>query len=211
MTAPAKGQTTTPGRSARERIVRAARRMFYARGIRAVGVEAIVAEAGVTKMSLYRHFVSKDELVAACLAERVAGFWAWWDAALARAGPEADARAQILAVFEALGARATTPGFRGCPMTNAAIEFPEADHPGRRLSAAHKRELRERLEALGKGAGARDPAALADGLVLLFEGSYASSQTFGPDGPARSVTRAAEALLDAQACALLSTRADNRP
>jgi AcrR family transcriptional regulator len=185
--------------------------MFYERGIRAVGVEAIVAEAGATKMSLYRNFASKDELVAACLAERVAGFWRWWDTVVARARPEGDARAQILAVFEALAARATTPGFRGCPMTNAAIEFPEADHPGRRLSAAHKRELRERLEALGKGAGARDPAALADGLVLLFEGSYASSQTFGPDGPARSVTRAAEALLDAQACALLSTRADNRP
>jgi AcrR family transcriptional regulator len=200
VTAAAKGQTAPPVRSARERIVRAARRMFYERGIRAVGVEAIVAEAGVTKMSLYRHFVSKDALVAACLAERVAGFWAWWDAALARAGPEADARAQILAVFEALGARATTPGFRGCPMTNAAIEFPGADHPGRRLSAAHKRELRERLEALGRDAGARDPVALADGLVLLFEGSYASSQTFGPDGPARSVTAAAEALLAAQGC-----------
>jgi AcrR family transcriptional regulator len=201
MTAAAKGQTTSPGRSARERIVRAARRMFYARGIRAVGVEAIVAEAGVTKMSLYRHFASKDELVAACLAERIAGFWAWWDAALARAVPEDDARAQILAMFEALGARAITPGFRGCPMTNAAIEFPEADHPGRQLSAVHKRELRERLETLGKRAGARDPVALADGLTLLFEGAYASSQTFGPEGPARSVARAAEALLAAQGCA----------
>ena len=200
MTAPAKGQTASPGGSARERIVRAARRMFYARGIRAVGVEAIVAEAGVTKMSLYRHFASKDELVAVCLAQRVAGFWAWWDAALARAVPKDDARAQILAVFEALSARAATPAFRGCPMTNAAIEFPEADHPGRRLSAAHKRELRDRLGVLGSRAGARDPAALADGLVLLLEGSYASSQTFGPDGPARSVVSAAEALLAAQGC-----------
>jgi AcrR family transcriptional regulator len=202
MTLAAKGPTTSPVGSARERIVRAARRMFYARGIRAVGVEAIVAEAGVTKMSLYRNFASKDELVAACLAERIGGFWAWWDAALARAVPEGDARAQILAVFEALGARATTPGFRGCPMTNAAIEFPEADHPGRRLSAAHKRELRDRLETLGKRAGARDPAALADGLVLLLEGSYASCQTFGSDGPARSVAGAAAALLAAQGCAL---------
>lgn len=190
---------TEAPRSARERIVDAARRMFYERGIRAVGVEAIVAEAGATKMSLYRHFASKDELVAACLAERVASFWAWFDRALARGG--SDAGAQILALFEQLGRRATAEGFRGCPMTNAAIEFPEPDHPGRRLSAAHKRELRDRLEALAKQAGARDPAVLADGLTLLFEGAYASSQTFGPDGPARSATAAAAALLAAQGCA----------
>ncbi len=150
--------------------MQAARRMFYQRGIRAVGVEAIVAEAGVTKMSLYRHFASKDDLVAACLAERVAGFWSWWDATTAQATPAGDARAQILALFEALGARATTAGFRGCPMTNAAIEFPEADHPGRQRSAAHKRELRERLEALAARAGARDPTTLADGLGPAVRG-----------------------------------------
>jgi AcrR family transcriptional regulator len=187
---------TEPQRPARERIVAAARRMFYERGIRAVGVEAIVAEAGATKMSLYRHFASKDELLAACLEERIAGFWAWFDRVLARAGP--DPRAQILALFEQLGRRATAAGFRGCPMTNAAIEFPEPDHPGRRLSAAHKRELRARLETLATRAGARDPALLADGLTLLFEGAYASSQTFGHDGPARSVAASAAALLAAQ-------------
>ncbi len=198
MTAAGKDQTVAPEGSARERLVEAARRMFYERGIRAVGVEAIVAEAGVAKMSLYRHFASKDELVAACIGERVAGFWAWWERTLAGARPAGDARAEILALFEALGRRATAAGFRGCPMTNAAIEFPEPDHPGRRLSAAHKRELRERLLALATRAGARDPAALADGLTLLFEGAYASSQTFGADGPARSVAAAAAALLDAE-------------
>jgi AcrR family transcriptional regulator len=188
------------GQSARDRILGAARRMFYEQGIRAVGVEAIVAEAGATKMSLYRNFASKDDLVAACIAERIAGFWAWWDTTLAKAGPEADGYAQIMAVFEALAGYATRPRLRGCPMTNAAIEFPEPDHPGRRLAAAHKRELRERLVALGTRAGARDPAALGDALTLLFEGAYASSQTFGPDGPARSVAPAAEALLAAQGC-----------
>lgn len=189
-------------RPARERIVGAARRLFYERGIRAVGVEAVVAEAGVTKMSLYRHFASKDELVVACLDERIARFWAWWDTTLARATPEGDARAQILALFEALRARTTEPGYRGCPMTNAAVEFPEPDHPARRRAEIHKRELRDRLEALARGAGARDPVALADGLVLLLEGAYASSQTFGPDGPARSAPQAAAALLAAQGCAL---------
>jgi AcrR family transcriptional regulator len=186
--------------SARARLVEAARRMFYERGIRAVGVEAIVAEAGVAKMSLYRHFASKDDLVAACIGERIAGFWRWFDRAIAGARPAGDARAEILAVFAALAARASAPGFRGCPMTNAAIEFPEQDHPGRRLSAGHKRDLRARLLDLARRAGAADPAALADGLTLLFEGAYASSQTFGEGGPARSAAGAAAALLDAQGC-----------
>lgn len=193
--------TRGSGGPARERIMRAARRMFYEQGIRAVGVEAIVAEAGATKMSLYRNFASKDALVAACLAERIAGFWRWWDGTVAQARPEGDAHAQIMALFEALGRYATRPRFRGCPMTNAAIEFPEPDHPGRRLAETHKRELRERLMALAARAGARDPATLADGLTLLFEGAYASSQTFGPDGPARSAACAAEALVRAQGCA----------
>jgi AcrR family transcriptional regulator len=178
---------------ARERILEAARRLFYERGIRAVGVEAVVAEAGVTKMSLYRHFASKDELVAACLGERVAAFWAWFDGKLAEhAG---DPRAQLLALFRGLAKRTTTPGFRGCPMTNAAIEFPEADHPGRRVAETHKRELRQRLRELAAAGGAADPETLADGLLLLFEGAYASSQTFGPGGPARSAALVAERLL----------------
>lgn len=193
-------QRSKDGQSARERILGAARRMFYEHGIRAVGVEAIVAEAGATKMSLYRNFASKDDLVAACLDERIAGFWRWWDTALTQATPEGGAYGQILALFVALGTRATAPRFRGCPMTNAAIEFPEADHPGRRLSETHKHELRCRLTALADRAGARDAATLGDALTLLFEGAYASSQTFGPDGPARSVALAAQALLTAQGC-----------
>ena len=179
---------------ARERILESARRLFYERGIRAVGVEAVVEDAGVTKMSLYRHFASKDELVAACLGERVAAFWAWFDGKLAEHPGEP--RAQLLALFRGLAKRTTAPGFRGCPMTNAAIEFPEPDHPGRRVAETHKHELRERLRELAAGTGSADPEALADGLVLLFEGAYASSQTFGPGGPARSAALVVERLLD---------------
>ena len=184
--------------NARARILTAASRLFYERGTRAVGVEAVVEEAGVTKMSLYRHFASKDELAARCLEERIAGFWAWFDGKLA--GNEGDPRSAILALFDGLATRATREGFRGCPMTNAAIEFPEPNHPGRRLAQAHKRELRCRLAELAARAGASDPGELADGLVLLIEGAYASSQTFGPDGPAGKVAAAAQALLKAHGC-----------
>jgi AcrR family transcriptional regulator len=182
-------------RPVRERILEAAREMFYQQGIRAVGVEAIVAAAKATKMSLYRHFASKDELVAACLEGRVATFWQWFDGVLARHPGEP--RAQLLALFTALAKRTSAASYRGCPMTNAAIEFPEPGHPGRKVAEANKRELRRRLELLATAAGARDPRLLADGLTLLFEGSYASSQTFGPAGPAKSVARLAGMLIDA--------------
>ena len=143
-------------RNARVRILSAAGRLFYERGIRAVGVEAVVETAGVTKMSLYRHFASKDELAARCLEERIAGFWRWFDGELA--AHEGDAAAGILALFESLARRATSTGFRGCPMTNAAVEFPEPDHPARRLAEAHKRELHHRLVGLAAMTGATDPA-----------------------------------------------------
>ncbi len=191
-------QGVEEGGRARERILRAARRMFYERGIRAVGVEAVVSAAGVTKMSLYRHFASKDELVAACLAERIERFWRRWDESIAP-HPD-DSVARILALLDWVGRHATELGFRGCPMTNAAVEFPEPDHPGRRLAETHKRELRERLVKLATEAGAREPEILADGLLLLFEGSYASSQTFGPAGPARSALSIGRSLLEAYGC-----------
>jgi AcrR family transcriptional regulator len=172
--------------------------MFYERGIRAVGVEAIVSAAGVTKMSLYRHFSSKDELVAVCLRERIERFWSMWDEVVALHSN--DATGQIVGQLEALGRRTSEPGFRGCPMTNTAIEFPEPDHPGRKLAETHKRQLRDRLLALAVQAGARDPEVLADGLLLIFEGCYASSQTFGPHGPARSAAAIARGLLEAHGC-----------
>jgi AcrR family transcriptional regulator len=186
------------GGRARERILRAARRMFYERGIRAVGVEAIVTAAGVTKMSLYRHFASKDELVAACLAERIESYWRKWDDCIAP--HPGDPVARILALLDWLGRRSTEPGFRGCPMTNAAVEFPEPGHPGRKLAETHKHELRQRLLTLATEAGAREAETLADGLLLLFEGSYASSQTFGADGPARAAVSIGRSLLEAHGC-----------
>ena len=117
--------------------------MFYRLGIRAVGVETICAEAGATKMSLYRSYPSKDELVAAYLRDRNGKYWEWWDKTVA-AHPK-DARAQLVAVFESIASKTTRGDYRGCPFTNAAIEFPEPDHPGRAVAAENKRDLRERL------------------------------------------------------------------
>ena len=180
----------------RERLLAVASDLFYRQGIRSVGVDEIVAEANVAKMSLYRSFASKDELAAAYLMERDERYWRWWDGIVAK--HPGDPRRQIEALFRSLAERTTHPKWRGCPFTNAATEFPEPDHPARKIAEANKRELQRRLRALAEAAGARRPAALADQLVLLFEGAYTTAQTFGTDGPAKAVADAADALVAAQ-------------
>lgn len=196
------GQTKTrsraePGPKARDRIFAVAKDMFYQRGIRAVGVETIVAAAGATKMSLYRSFPSKDDLIVAYLKERDATYWRWWNEVMdAHAG---NPRAQILALVDQVAKRSMRQGYRGCPFTNAAVEFPEPDHPGREVAAENKRELRTRLRNLAAAAGARDAKALGDQLFLMIEGIYASGQLLGVDGPAPAVVAAAEQLI-ASAC-----------
>ena len=183
-------------RPARERLLAVAGELFYRQGIRSVGVDEIIAAADVAKMSLYRSFASKDALIAEYLRERDESYWRHWDAVIER-HPEGP-RAQLLALFRSLARRAVRPDWRGCPFTNAAIEFPEPDHPGRRVAEAHKRELRRRLRDLARAAGAHDAAALGDQLVLLFEGVYASVQTFGAKGPAAAVVQAVDAVIAAQ-------------
>jgi AcrR family transcriptional regulator len=184
------------GKPARERIFEVAKDLFYRLGIRAVGVESIVAAAGATKMSLYRSFPSKDDLVVAYLKDRDALYWQWWDRVTAR-HPD-DPRQQIRALFKSVAGKTTRPGTRGCPFTNAATEFPEAHHPGRAVAAANKMKLRERLCELGRATGARDPERLGDQLFLLMEGAYASAQIMGSDGPALNLAEAADALVAAQ-------------
>ncbi|CAB3697401.1 TetR/AcrR family transcriptional regulator [Achromobacter piechaudii] len=180
---------------AADRIRKTAREMFYRDGIRAVGVDAIVNQAGVTKPSLYRSFSSKDELAATYLRDYEAEFWARFDAACA-AHPD-NPRAQLLDYLSGLAQRAVVSGYRGCGLTNAAVEYPEPEHPARAVAVEHKLELRRRLNEMATGMGARDPQALADGLLLLIEGAFVSSQLFGEGGPASRVADMADKLIQA--------------
>lgn len=183
-------------KTARARILEAATDLFYREGIRAVGIDTIIARSGAAKMSLYRNFASKDDLVVAFLEHRDSIYWQWWDHVM-MAHPD-DARRQIGDLFASLTRRVTSPLYRGCPFINTATEFPDPDHPARALCLANKRELRRRLNDLALRAGARDPKILADQLLLLMEGAYAAAQNFRAGGPAPSLRRAAEALLAAQ-------------
>lgn len=185
--------TDKPKRAA-ERIRETARDLFYRQGIRAVGVDEIVLRAGVTKPSLYRCFPSKDELAAAYLRDHGEDFLRRFDAVLAER-PD-DPRGQFRHWLQMLSVKATKPDYRGCGVTNAAVEYPERKHPARLVAAANKRVFRDRLKTLAAALGAANPAALADALMLLIEGAYATGQLFGRDGPARVIAEAADMLID---------------
>jgi AcrR family transcriptional regulator len=183
-----------PPRAA-ERILGVAGKLFYRQGIRAVGVDEIVRQAGVTKPSLYRSFPSKDELAATYLRDYEKSFWERFDSAVA-AHP-GNPRAQIVEFLIGVGQRADRPNYRGCGLTNAAVEYPEHGHPARVVSEKHKRELRQRLRVMAAEMGAADPDTLGDGLLLFIEGAYISAQLFGPGGPAASVAVNADRLIEA--------------
>ncbi|TAN09361.1 MAG: TetR/AcrR family transcriptional regulator [Rhizobiaceae bacterium] len=180
---------------AADRILNVARDLFYRNGIRAIGVDEIVRKAGVTKPSLYRSFSSKDELAASYLRVYDKEFWERFDDAVKR--HPGNPRAQIRAFLTRVGKRAVKPGYRGCGMTNAAVEYPEKEHPARLVSEENKHELRRRLRVMAAGMGAKRPDILGDGLLLLIEGAYISGQLFGPGGPAAAVAENADRLIEA--------------
>jgi AcrR family transcriptional regulator len=188
---------TAQHKTARDKVFAVAADLFYRKGIRAVGVDTIVQQADVAKISLYRSFASKDDLVVAYLEDRDEKFWQQWDQDFARYRD--DPRAQLHAIMRYLAQRTTQPGYRGCPFINYCAEFPETAHPGRRVAEANKREWRRRFVAIAAALGAARPKQLADSLLLLIEGTYAISQTLGgPQGPGHAIVWAAEALVDAQ-------------
>jgi AcrR family transcriptional regulator len=180
--------------TAGERIRATAADLFYRQGIRAVGVDELVSRAKATKPSLYRSFDSKDELVTAYLRDFATSFWQRFDAAVdAHVG---DPRAQLRELLSRSTKRARHPQYRGCGLTNAAIEYPEADHPAHQVASQAKREVRRRLRELASAIDAKEPNLLADGLTMLLEGAYVSRQVFGEDGPARSLDRLANRMID---------------
>jgi len=178
----------------RERILETARALFYRDGIRAVGVEVIAAEAGTNKMTLYRNFGSKEELIAEYLRGEVKAVERHWDDLIARY-PD-DPKGLILAWLKDMGALMTRPESRGCPMVNAAVELPDSDHPGRKVIEQHKLAIRDRLAAACRKAGLAHPELLADQIHMLVEGAGVCLQSVGPDGPSHRLVKIVESLLE---------------
>jgi AcrR family transcriptional regulator len=197
------------GKRAAERIRETAKDLFYRQGIRAVGVDEIVERAGVTKPSLYRSFASKDALAAACLSDRSEDFLRRFDAAMT-AVPE-NPRAGFHAWLQTISLKATKSDYRGCGLTNAAVEYPERGHPARLVAAANKKAFRKRLGEFATALGAGESESLADALLLLIEGAYASGQLFGREGPARVLAEAADVVIDGYLGKKAGTARSGRP
>ena len=177
----------------RERILRTASELFYREGARAVGVDLVVEKAGVAKTSLYRHFRTKDDLIAAFLEREDEQFWQQWDSVTQR--HPADAQAQLDAHMQWIGERIGRPHYRGCPQLNMAAEFPEAEHPARLMAVSHKRELRRRLRRIADQLGMRRPDVLAAQLLLLVNGAFVSSQVIAAGEAVPVLRAAADALV----------------
>ena len=180
--------------SARERILETAFRLFYARGIRAVGVDLIIAESGVAKATFYKHFPAKDDLVVAYL-DRVDGIWSGQlHAAAEAAGP--DPADQLVGLFDALGSTCRRDGYRGCAFINAAAEAMPGTAVHER-TVAHKHEVLAWVRGLAAEAGAADPDGLARSLTLLLDGGLASGALDADPQAATQARSAAELLVGA--------------
>jgi AcrR family transcriptional regulator len=191
-----KQRTITAGPVAQAQILDAAEDLFYLEGARNVGIDAVVKRAGVNKMSLYRQFESKEDLLRHYLLRRDKKFWVYIDASIDKHPGEP--RAQLRQLFADLALRTSAADYRGCPFVNIAVEFPDRSHIARRMVADNKERLLERLLELAKGAGAADASCLSKALALLIEGAYAASQTYGPGSSLMTaLPKAAEVLIDA--------------
>jgi AcrR family transcriptional regulator len=179
----------------RDRILETASELFYRRGVRAVGVDLVVEKSGVAKTSLYRHFGTKDDLIAAFLKREDLDFWSTWDR-VSQQHPN-DALAELDAHFEWIGERVGRENYRGCPQINTAAEFPEADHPARKVAEAHMREMRRRLQTIAEGLAVAAPHRLAGQLAVLINGSFVSMRLFEPGEATGLLQDAARAMIAA--------------
>ncbi|GAB4085196.1 TetR/AcrR family transcriptional regulator [Myceligenerans cantabricum] len=181
--------------SMRERLLEAANELFYARGLRAVSVDKVIDRAGTTKVTFYRHFRSKDDLIVAYLESRAEGERNGVDAAVAHGAGDVDATLAMMA--EHTGTAACSAGFRGCPFINAAAEYPDPDSPVRRIVHAHRAWWASALERLVAPLGPADPAAVADDLMLLRDGVMVAGYLGDPTRIAASFLRGCQAVVHA--------------
>ena len=178
---------------ARQRLVETAERLFYAEGIHGVGIDRIIAEAGVAKMTLYNHFASKDELILAVLQYREEQFHETFARSMERSVRKGMPRLE--AFFVALKKWFKSPGFRGCSFINASVELADADHPASRFSAEHKQRLNKQLREYAIEAAGESAADAAPAGALLVEGAIVAAVMEQSAKPADIARDAALALV----------------
>ena len=179
----------------KDKVFQTAARLFYQNGYRATGVDTIAAQSGIGKMTLYRYYPSKDDLIVAYLNDSDELFWEGFEQITK---DSATPREKLIAFFESLQEYVHTPVCYGCPFLNVATEYPEIDYPGHQVALEHKQRVRAKFRQLAGQAGAREPEVLADQLFLLMDGAYMASRMFGTENPASHLASAAKTLIDAQ-------------
>lgn len=208
--APVVGHPTRDGGQSdvARRILEVAAPRFYLEGIRAVSADAVIAAAGVTKVTFYRHFPTKDRLVEAYLETVAAGerhaVEGW------RAEHAGDPGAVLAAYADVLAAQACADGFRGCPFLHAVAEYPDVTHPVRAVAERHRDWLRRTAEGLLAELGVADPRESAVQLVMLRDGAMAAGAGVGPDEVGSALRRAGTAVVEAALSARAPRRARTR-
>ena len=188
------GRTRAGQSEARQRLLETADRLFYAEGVRAVGIDKIIAEAGVAKMTLYTHFPSKDDLIVAVLRHREEQVLEFFRSSMGRHGRHT--RDQLRAFFAALKEWFESPDFRGCAFQNAAVELADPAHPGTRFVRDHKRRFTEIIRGLVEAAVGRGAARLTPMIALLVEGAIVTAVIQGTPAPADVARDAALRLVE---------------
>jgi AcrR family transcriptional regulator len=169
--------------SAKERILLVASDLFYYEGIRAVGIDRIIAESGVAKASFYRNFATKDDLVVAFLEKRYRRSLDRIEEA--RNQHPDNPIEQLRYFFQEMTSRMKRPDFRGCPFMNTAVEFPAPDHPGHKAAVVCRQDTWRHITRMAHEAGAKNPEALSAQLEVLYSGAimlaYIQKSTYNPD------------------------------
>jgi len=178
----------------REQLVETALRLFEQSGFQAVGIDRVLAEANVAKMTLYKYFRSKDDLILAAMALKDQRHRSWFMTEVERRS--SDPRKRLLGMFETLHAAAEQPGFSGCIFARAAAEFGKIDDPVHQAAAEHKRLIRQYIATLAAAAGANDPDQLAYQLTVLMDGAMANLLIGGCEELCPAVFAAGQVLIE---------------
>jgi AcrR family transcriptional regulator len=190
---PSERAAGSAGSATRQRILDGASALFYAHGIRRTSADRIIEQVGTTKVTFYRHFRTKDDLVVAYL-ERSA---AQERAGLDQAREGRDALDALREIATGIGRYSCMPGFRGCAFINAAAEIPDGDHPVRVVVDAHRRWTRDLFTDLAAEAGVADPQAVGGQLMMLRDGAMVGGYLGEPETIGTALAAACAALIEA--------------
>lgn len=188
--------TVAPRRSAsatRERILEATNRLFYTEGIRATSADRIIEEVGITKVTFYRHFRSKSDLVVAYLTQQATAEREWFQSLRSASDPVGS----LHAIAEGIGAVSCSPGFRGCAFINAAAEFSDSHDPVRAVVTTHRQWMLDEFAGIAADAGIDDTEKTARQLMILRDGAMVNGYLGEPESLTTSLRAAFDSVLTA--------------